>query len=76
MRLPLALSKEEGNAAPPANQPRRRLGDAVGHLLGMPSPDDAVAHASSVAADADVPVLVAKLEAHVQIARLSRKLVP
>src|SRR6478672_6523867 len=40
-------------------QPRRRLGDAVGHLVGMPSLDDVVAHASSLAADADVPVLVA-----------------
>jgi hypothetical protein len=42
----------------------------------MPSLDDLVAYASSLAADADVPVLVAKLEAHEQIARLSRKLVP
>jgi len=38
----------------------------------MPSLDDVVAYASSLAADADVPVLVAKLEAHEQIARLSR----
>jgi hypothetical protein len=42
----------------------------------MPSLDDVVAHAASLVADADVPALVAELEAHVQIDRLGRKLAP
>src|SRR5262252_737444 len=57
-------------------RPRRRLGDAVGHLLGMTGLDAVVAHAASLVADADVPALVAELQAHVQINRLGRKLAP
>src|SRR5262252_1458866 len=59
-----------------AVRPRRRLGDAVGHLLGLPGLDAVAAHAASIVADADVPALVAELKAHVQIDRLGRKLAP
>src|SRR4029450_9158595 len=56
--------------------PDFRLGDANRPPLPLASANAVVAHPVSAISDADVPSLDAQLQAHVQVTRLGRKLVP